>query len=1113
MRLSDSVSVLMGTTGSGKAVVGPQMPHGMVKLAPDTLSLNNAGYDYDDDQILGFSHTRTEGIGGSGGRGHIMVMPAVGDWIVEELEFCSKFSHKQETAEVGYYSVDLLRYGIRTEMAATKNCSIFRLTYPASPDARLLIDLSHTLCRYALGYDGHVEAVGDRELRGFGVYPIGYPGMPEVRVYFALRLSKPFDRVVYWQDGKIQPGASCAGGRKFGAAPVFATSDGETVFAKIGISYLNIEQAARNLDRQIPDFDFDKVVSDCKDAWDQALSVIDIETEDDNVRRIFYSDLYRCLNLPVEYDEEDGVYFLGADGHPHTQQSNGRHFYSDMWALWDTFRATHPIQHLLEPERQDDVAWSLVENYKQAKRLPMSPAPCLGLIPCMTGHHAASVLTESYQKGRRNFDAEAAYEGMKHAAAPYPPDPDGRPRRSVDGVPEAYDRLGYLPADEAHSEHDFSVSVTLELSYDDWCTAQMAKALGHDEDARFYAQRAQNYRHVFDPKTGFVRRKRADGSWVEPFNPNDSHKRGFCECSPWEYTTLVPHDIQGIINLMGGDERMVEHIDGTFSHNRFNHINETAFHIPFIYTFARTPYKTMEVCRRYMPTIHSLAPGGVYGEDDSGSMSAWFAMIALGLFSSCPARPCYTLTSPVFSRWTLHLPGGKTFTVSAPNNSEENIYIQSAMLNGKPYGKCWLAYEDIMAGGELVLEMGCQPSAWGTDFEAAPPSDTTDVPRFSVLSVEGPHTVRAGVPSQVTVRLRNDGADGSLDCKIYEGELLRSREVCYLDHGAEGVFTLSFTAYNLLTQTITVCGVPFALTVTEPVLPAFACGDTTADKVMIRSFRDGGFTVSSAVQNTGSVPFKSDIICLLDGQETGRETISLAPGETKTVSFAVQPMTIGNHFASIRPVCAGSFGQPAELDVCGRPNEAEWICWRGTQAEFGAAGDNLYIHAAGNQHQYPSVRSNRMEYGILWSRFPVEGDFDAVVRIAWEGYTTPYAMHGIVVKNTLDKPWDDVGGLLYAGAMSSRGFFNKVYTDQIDANSPGGTREGPEAPYWIKIEKRGQHFDCYYSMDEAATWTWQGGYTYPDAADRQYVGLFVNSCVPDLRLVKFTDFSITMVRV
>lgn len=1100
MRLSDSVSVLMGTTGSGKAVVGPQVPHGMVKMAPDTYSLNNAGYDYEDDVILGFSHTRIEGIGGSGGRGHIMLMPANGELIVEEQKFCSKFTHKRETAEVGYYSVDLLRYGIKTEMSATKNCSIFRLTYPAATDSRLLLDLSHTLCQYALGYDGHAEICGDSELRGYGVYPIGYPNTAETRVYFTLRLSKPFQKVVFWKGEDVFENVSEINGKKIGAVPMFETAEGETVLAKIGISYISMEQAAKNLDRQIPAFDFDKVVADCKDAWDKALSVIDIETDDETAKRIFYSDLYRCMNLPVEYDEEDGFYFLGADGKPHTQNSNGRHFYSDIWAIWDTFRATHPLQQLIEPERQDDVAQSLMENYYQSGKLPMSPAPCLGLMPCMTGHHAASVLTESYVKGRRNFDYKTAFTAMKHATT--------RTDIGAEGIPAAYSELGYLPADEANSEHDFSVSVTLELTYDDWCTAELARELGYEEDYRFLSKRAQNYKNVFDPKTGFVRRKRADGTWVEPFNPNDSHKRGFCECTPWEYTTLVPHDIQGVINLMGGDERMVEHIDGTFSHNRFNHINETAFHIPFIYTFARAPYKTMEVCRRYMTTIHSLEPGGVYGEDDSGSMGAWFAFIALGLFPSCPARPCYTLTSPAFARWTLRLPEGKSFTVIARNNSKENIYIQSAVLNGKPYGKCWLSHADIMAGGELVLEMGDKPSSWGTDFEAAPPSLTTETPRFEVLSVEGCHSAAAGEPAQVTVRLRNSGVDGSLDCKIFENGLLRSREVCYLASNTEGSFTLTYTAYDARTTEIMVCGVPFALTVTEPKPPVFVCGDTKADKVMLRhgSFREA-FTVSAPVKNTGSFAHTETVACTLDGIPAGSETVTLSAGEERVVSFRVRPLQIGNHYAVIGD------GAPAEIDVCGRPDESKWICWRGTKAEFGAAGDHLYINAAGNQHQSPSVPSNRMEYGILWSRFPVEGDFDATVRIAYEGYTTPYARHGIVVKNSLEKPWDDVSGLLYAGAMSSRGFCNKVYTRQIDPDTLSGSPEGPEAPYWIKIEKRGSHFDCYYSMDEAATWVRQGGYTYDDAAHAQYVGLFVNSCVPDLRLVKFTDFNITMVRV
>jgi len=1097
MRRSDYVNVLIGTTGSGKAVVGPQMPHGMVKLAPDTFSLNNGGYDYNDDEILGFSHSRIEGIGGSGGRGHVMVMPANGEIITDEQEFASKFSHKHEIAEVGYYSVELEKYGIRTEMSAAKNCSIFRLTYPAGDDSRLMLDLSHTLCRHRLGRDGRVEQSAANELKGYGVYPIGYPHTPDTIVYFVLRADKPFSKVLYWKETEVFDDPARVSGKNIGAMPLFQTEEGEIVTVKIGISYISTEQAAKNLDAQIPDFDFDAVVEACKSAWDEALAVVDIETDDATARRIFYSDLYRAMNLPVEYDEVGGDFFIGADGKKHTQ-NNGRHFYSDIWAIWDTFRATHPLHHLIEPERQDDVAQSLMENYYLADKLPMSPAPCYGLMVEMTGHHAASVLAESYAKGRRNFDYETAYAAMKHATT--------RTDIGSEGIPEEYARLGYLPAKD-YDVGDFSVSATMELTYDDWCTAELAKALGYEEDYKFLSARAKNYKNVFDPKTGFVRRKRADGTWVEPFDPGTSHKAGFCECTPWEYTSLVPHDIQGMINLMGGDEKMIEHIDGIIPHDRFNHINETAFHIPFIYTFARAPHKTMEMCRNYMPTVHTDGPGGIYGEDDSGSMSAWFAFIALGLFPSCPARPCYTLTSPAFARWTLRLPEGKNFTVVAKNNSKENIYIQSATLNGKPHTRTWIGHDEIMAGGELVYEMGSAPSDWGTKFEDAPPSLTTETPKFTVLSVEGDHTAKAGQPATVTVTLRNDGADGSLDCKIFASGLLLSREVCYLDSNSEGTFTLTYTAYDEDTREIIVCGVPFALTLTDLLAPSLVYGAAKADRPM-RTHTDRAvkFAVSATVKNVGSYETTAEIPCTLDGILVETQTIELEPGEEKTVTFTANPLTIGNHYAAIGD------GEAVEIDVCGKPSAAEWICWRGADAEFGVAGDNLYINAAGFMDKDPHF-SNRMEYGILWSRFPVEGDFDATVRVAFEEYVTPYTALGIIVKNSLEMPWVDVSGTIQNGAMTTRGFSQRAYTDKEDDDNLAWALGNPTAPYWLKVEKRGQHFDCYYSEDDRKTWVRQGGYTCDDAARTQYVGLYANSCIVSKRLVKFTDWNITLVRI
>ncbi|MBR5519784.1 MAG: GH92 family glycosyl hydrolase, partial [Clostridia bacterium] len=777
----------------------------------------------------------------------------------------------------------------------------------------------------------------------------------------------------------------------------------------------------------------------------------------------------------------------------------GRKFYSDIWAIWDTFRAIHPLQHLVEPQLQDDVAQSLMENYYLADKLPMSPAPCYGMKVEMIGHHAVSVLAESYAKGRRNFNYEDAYAAMKYATT--------RTDIGSEGVPEAYARLGYMPAaDEPHQ--DYSVSETLELTYDDWCVAEMAKALGYEEDYKLLSERAKNYKNVFDPKSGFVRRKREDDTWVEEFDPSVSHKAGFCETTAWEYTSLVPHDVQGIINLMGGDERMVEHIDGTFANERFNHTNETAFHIPFIYTFARAPYKTMEVCRNFMPTVNTNTPGGIYGEDDSGSLSAWFAFISLGLFPSCPARPCYTLTSPAFDRWTLRLPEGKTFSVIANNNSKENIYVQSATLNGKPHTRTWIGHDEIMAGGELVYEMGATPSDWGTKFEDAPPSLTTEAPKFTILSVSGAHTAQAGKEAKVTIRVRNDGADGTLDCKIFENGFLRGREAFYLDSNTEGEFTLSYVPFNANTKEILVGGIPFALTVTDPMEASLVYGAAKTDRYMRRhSDRTAKFTVTASVKNIGSYGLTAQIPCTLDGVTVETLTVPFAPGEEKTLSFVANPLTLGNHYAAIGD------SEAVEIDVCGRPDMASWICWRGTNADFGAAGDNLYINASGNVHEDPLGPTSRMEYGILWQRVPVEGDFDVTVRVAYEEYSTPYTGHGIIVKNSMEIPFDDMSGYLQSGAMTTRGFTQWIYSKEEDEDNRYWALEGPTAPYWFKIEKRGQHFDCYYSTDEAKTWKWQSGSTYADAAKQQYVGLFVNSGTQDQRLVKFTDWNVTLVRI
>jgi len=1092
------VNVFMGTAGSGKAIVGPQVPHGMVKLAPQTYSLPNAGYDYDDDIILGFGHTHIEGIGGSGSRGYLMLMPATGPLFTNERAFCSKFSHSREWASVGYYAVDLLRYGIKTELAATKNCSIFRCTYPESDSSRIYIDISHTLLTQYLGEDGFIEQTGPDELRGYGEYPILRAGSPKIKLFFCIRTSKPFDSISYWQNGEEISGVKSSSGVLMGASPEFKTVNGEIVLFKTGISYISTDQAAINLDKQISDWDFDRVIENCKEQWDEALSVIDVKTWNENISRIFYSDLYRSLNVPVDYTE-DGEFFIGANGKRNICKTNGRTYYSDIWAIWDTFRSTHPLHHLINPELQDDVAWSIMENYNVAGKLPMAPAPCYGLIPAMIGHHAASVLTESYAKGRRNFNFDSAYKAMKEATE--------RVDLNSEGIPRDYAEKGYMVSDGSN-EDDHTVSFTLELTYDDWCTAEMARYLGQYDDYKYLSRRAKNYKNVFDPQTGFVRRKNAEGKFLEPFNPNDSHKRGFCECSPWEYTTLVPHDIQGVINLMGGDERMIEHINGTFLNNRFNHINETAFHIPFIYNFAHAPYKSMEVCRRYMPTVHNINPGGLYGEDDSGAMSSWFAFIAMGLFPSCPARPCYTLTSPAFSEWTLHLPEGKMFTVEAINNSDKNIYIQSAVLNDEPYDKSYISHNEIISGGKLVLFMGEKPSKWATAFDSAPPSDTTEIPIFDIVSVKIPPVLLSGEKAEAIVCIKNNGVCGSFICNVTENGLLRGSSVCYLDEGSTDTFIVPFIPYDISTQEVIVGGIKHEAVVTGGKPSNFIFSEIKTNKKMLKigSLADT-FTVVCKIKNDGAYAGTQAIPCYLDGIRIDSRLVTLRAGEQIDISFEVKPTSAGNHYVRI-----GRSGL-VELDIASMPEENKWILWRGCAAEFGAAGDNLYIRASGSQHQYPNDSSNQMRYGIIFSRQKIHGDFDVTVRIQFEEYTTPYAMHGIIVKNSLEKPWTAVSGLLFSGAMSSRGFFVKHYSKNIDAGSPGALAlDGPQAPYWLCVQKRGKHFDCFYSMNDKKSWKKQIGLTMEDADCEQYIGLFVNSCVPDLRLVKFTNFEIVMVR-
>ena len=486
---------------------------------------------------------------------------------------------------------------------------------------------------------------------------------------------------------------------------------------RVGLSPVSIEGAKRNLQTEIGNRSFDEIHEQARAAWNDYLSRITVESSDRNLRETFYSTLYHTATAPTLYNDADGSY-TGQDRKVHERP--GFNYYSTM-SLWDTYRAEHPLMTLVQPGRVNDFVRSMLASYQQSEQhaLPMWPLACCETW-CMIGYHSAPVIADAYAKGFRGFDAELAFEAMMKTAN------DARNRQDL------YQKFGYVPAET--DKRTEATSRTLEFAYDDWCIAQMAKALGKAKDAAFFAKRAQSYKNVFDPATGFFRGKQADGSWRNPFDPKDVSFDDYTEANGWQYTFGVQHDVPGMISLYGGPKAFESKLDQLFSEDsaighylinvsgligQYAHGNEPCHHVAYLYALLGAQYKTAYHVRQIMLTQYENVPDGICGNDDCGQISAWYVWSAMGLYPVNPANGIYVIGSPLVEKATLHLDPkfykGGEFTVIAHNVSRQNGYIQSAKLNGQPLERPWITHEEIVRGGKLEFEMDIQPNkAWGT---------------------------------------------------------------------------------------------------------------------------------------------------------------------------------------------------------------------------------------------------------------------------------------------------------------------------------------------------------------------------------------------------------------
>ncbi|MBN1946498.1 MAG: GH92 family glycosyl hydrolase [Bradymonadales bacterium] len=718
------VNPLIGTgaygAGVGNTFPGAAMPFGMVKVSPDTQTFNGArlaalhcaGYRYEDSHIEGFSHTHLQGTG-IPDYGSILFMPAASMDATKtnETGYRAPFDHLTERTSPGYYSVEVGDPAIRVELTASLRSARHRYRYPAGMEPWVIIDLGHTLeggtCTAGEILLLPEEARAEGWMTQNGGFSGRYGGLT---TYFSARFDTAWEQAGTWHDGVLSDGSTGNSGERVGSYLRFPQAgEGDDTFlqAAVGISFVSVEQARQNLEAEIPGFDFEATRQAAEEAWEEALSVVEVSGGTQDQLVIFYTSLYHALMMPTLFSDASGLY-LGFDRELH--QADGFLYYTD-FSLWDTYRTLHPLLTLLFPDRQRDMIVSLIRMYQQGGYFPKWPQGA-GYTNCMVATSADIVVADSYLKGITDFDAALAFEGLQATADG--PTTAGSGYEGREHISE-YLELGYVPADLANN----SVSLTLEFSYDDFALAQLAEALGRPEDANRYRERATSYRNVWDPRVDFFRARMTDGSFIEYFRPTVWASE-YTEGNAWHYRFFVPHDVAGLIELFGSRAALVDELEIFFGNSTgwallpdlfYWHGNEPDLHSAFVFVEAGRPDRAQYWSRWVLQELYRNRHDGLPGNEDAGTLSAWYVFAALG-FYPVPATDRYLVGSPLFNRVRLHLPGG-TFELSAPEASDQRLFIQSARLNDEPLERPWLFHHEIAQGGQILFEMGDTASSWG----------------------------------------------------------------------------------------------------------------------------------------------------------------------------------------------------------------------------------------------------------------------------------------------------------------------------------------------------------------------------------------------------------------
>lgn len=747
------VNPFIGTGGHGHTYPGATMPFGMMQLSPDTR-LDGwdgcSGYHYSDSYIYGFSHTHLSGTGISD-YADVLLMP-VSEIIFNngadgKKGYKAHFSHDNETASPGYYSVQLDSINVKAEMTVSYRSGKHRYSFPEGQKQLIILDLEHR----DMVLDAKLNLLSETEISG---HRHSKAWADDQRLFFNIQFSKPYTDVAFQENVSDE--------KKIKAVFEFDASSGNVLEIDIAISAVDEEGAKKNRLAELDGKSFDDIKTQAEAVWEKQLEKIIIESDHEEYKTIFYTALYRTMIAPNLFTDVDGRY-LGLDKEIYTADYD----YYTVFSLWDTFRAAHPLYTIIEQERTNDFVKTLLAKHDEFGVLPIWDL-WGNETGCMIGYHGVSVIADAYLKGIRDYDVEKAFAAVKNSAM-----------QDHLGL-EALKRVGYVPVDE-ESE---SVSKTLEYAYDDWTIAQMANALGKTDDYQYFTERAQYYKNIYDPESGFMR-GRFSNTWFSPFDPYEVNFN-YTEANAWQYSLFVPQDVNGLMELMGGKAALEKHIDNLFNADsettgrhqsditgligQYAHGNEPSHHMAYLYNFVNRPDKTQEMVYKILTEQYWNAPDGISGNEDCGQMSAWYVLSSLGFYSVTPGSNQYIIGAPLFPKATVNLENGKQFTVVANNLSDKNIYIKSATLNGKPLTTSYLEHEMIMNGGVLIFEMSGKPEKWGSADKDIPVTKITEhlivptpfIAKGEVAFKEQTEIVLACAEKDVTIFYRIDEGDFTL---------------------------------------------------------------------------------------------------------------------------------------------------------------------------------------------------------------------------------------------------------------------------------------------------------------------------------------------------------------